>query len=545
MGFGLVCGAASSAPADCGSDGIDFTGACVNLRLVPSASSVKVGDIFTVELFAKSGNIFEQPIQGIEAVLNWDPSLVELLGNEHDCAAGSTAEPNCFSCEQTAVGGPTGHNWVTSTFPNDPTLDRLNADCGPDTYCAVFTGLPFNDGNAWYQSIKQFFCNGGIAPAPAAPVVDPAKGSLLVTRFIFEALAPGSAQISLEPVGACLTRQKICLRGDVHSGEACETDSFCGVRNCFGGSNGAACVGGFCVGGSNAGGACPGGDFECPGDLCSSVADCPGGLCPVLCAGCSSQFCCTPGVDNCEVCAFTDTRVISGTSFAVAVTGTLGAPAEISILDCEPPSVVVDSSRYLNIIPPPGPDPVAIQVVGISSGVSCVSKFVQNNGTLGNNPIYKTPAEWQGAMTDAINDPTDPTVHARGDELVAGETYSVRLDCNAASPGTDVSSDVQVTLWLFGDTDNNLDRNITDVLKILSGFSGVFHTLSCVNDADCALVDPFFFCDQGACLWLTRENVDIIGIEACGSDRDISIRDALSSLNAFQGIADSCTIFCP
>ena len=519
VGFGLVCGAASTARAQCGEFG-DFTGQCVDLTLVASVSTVQVGDVFEVELLAKSGNAIEQPVQGVEGIIVWDPSLVKLLGSMHDCQAGSTVNP-CFTCSQTVSGGPTGYNWLLSGFPNDIGLDGLNADCGPDTFCPIFTGVPFNDGNAFFQAFKQFFCNGQRAPPAMAPTDDPLRGSLLVARLTFEALAPGSAQISLDLEAPCRARQKICQRGDPTTlGNPCVTDADCGIRSCNGGVN--------------------------DGLPCSSAAECPGGVCLALCSACTPGFCCTFD-DNCSECSFAESRVVGGLGTGDIVTRFLVSPAPISIIDCPVPSVLVDSSRYLNVVPPAGPDPVAIQVLGVSPNVSCVSKYVQTNGQLGVAPVYRTPAQWQSSMTYLPNDPTDPTVHVRGDDLVAGETYSVRLDCNSSSPGTSVSTGVERTLWLFGDTDNNLDRNITDVLRILSGFTGVFHTIACASHADCAIVAPFFFCDpdQGQCLWLTRENVDIIGIEACGSDRDISITDALSSLQAFQGLPNPCTIFCP
>ena len=165
-------------------------------------------------------------------------------------------------------------------------------------------------------------------------------------------------------------------------------------------------------------------------------------------------------------------------------------------------------------------------------------------------PVYKTPAEWQTAMSliNGPNDPfrNDPAVNVRGIELIAGETYSARLDCNPLSPGTSVSAAVEGTLWAFGDTDNNRDINITDVLRILTGFSNVFHTLSCTDDVDCAVLEPYNFCDTGSCLWLTRENVDIAGVTVgCAPDRDISINDALTAINAFAFVTDSCFVVCP
>ena len=516
FGFGLVCGAASTARAQCGVDG-NFNGECVDLTLAASVSLALVGDVFEVEFLAKSANAIEQPIQAVEGVVFWDPSVVKLLGIEFDCTADSSADP-CYSCSQTVVGGLTGYNWVSAGFPNDSGVDRLNADCGPDTFCSPYTGAPFNDGNFFFQVIKHVFCGALQAPPAMAPVLDPLKGSLLVARFTFEALAPGSAQISLEWDAPCRTRQKICLRGIPKKlGTDCATDADCGTRSCNGGAN--------------------------DGLPCSSAGECPLGVCLPLCSACTLAFCCTLD-DNCSDCSFASSRVLGGTGGSSDVARFLVSPDPIRIVDCQVPGVSVDSSRYLNVVPPAGLDPVAIQVLGVSSNVSCLSKFVQSNGKLGDEPVYKTPAQWQSSMTDANNDPADPTVHVRSDDLLAGETYSVRLDCNPLSPGTSVSTEVQGTLWIFGDVDNNGSVDITDILRILSGFSGVFHALVCVSDAECAGIAPHLVCDSGGCLLITFENVDIHGVVTCGPDRDIGIVDALASIRAFQSVPDDCTIPC-
>ncbi len=516
VGFGLVCGAASSARAECGVGGGDFSGQCVDLTLVASVSTAQIGEIFEVEFLAKSANAIEQPVQAVEGVIFWDPSLFKLLGAEFDCQEGSTADP-CYSCSQTVEGGLTGYNWVQAGFPNDVGLDGLNADCGPDTFCSSYTGAPFNDGTLFFQAIKQVFCNGVQAPPAMAPVLDPLKGSLLITRFTFEALAPGTAQISLEWNAPCSARQMYCLRGDADKlGDLCATDADCGTRACIGGVN--------------------------DGVPCSSAGECPVGVCLPLCSACTPDFCCTSD-DNCDDCAFAQSRVLGGVGSVSNVVRLLVPTAPISI--CPTPSVSVDSSRYLNVVPPAGTDPVAIQVMGVSQNVSCLSKYVQSNGQLGAGPIYKTPAQWQSSMTDLGNDPADPTVHVRSDDLIAGETYSARLDCNPSSPGTSVSAAVEGTLWMFGDVDNNRTVDITDILRILSGFSGNFHALTCISDAECSAIAPHFYCDGGACLLITFENVEIHGVVTCGPDRDIGISDALTSIRAFQSVPDDCAIPCP
>ncbi len=513
----FVCMFASEVRAQCGFGG-DYSGECVRLELRISTPMVLVGSIIEVELHAQSVNSLGQPIQAIDTVFAWDELRLRLVGKSETCLASDLADP-CYMCPSDILSGiPVTYNWASSGFPKDEQLDGINADCGPETFCPSYTGLPFNDGGAFYQAIKQVFCNGMQAPPPEAP---PAPDSLLVTAFKFEAIAPGTAQIELRPVTECQDREMVCIRGDIASiGDPCLTDSDCGERICFGGS-------------SN-------------GLPCASNLQCPLGLCLELCTACSAAFCCTGG-DNCADCAFARTRVIGGISVGLDVTDGLGPPVTVTVSDCQAPTAWADGSRYINIIPAAGVNPVALLVTGESANVSCVSMYVGSDGVVRSTPIYKTPAEWASALTYAFNDPSDPTVHARGIEISSAETYSVRADCGPASPGTNLSDPVEATLWLYGDTDNNLDRSITDTVRILDGFQGVFHTIACTSDADCSSVEPYRTCDLdvGKCVWIHRENVDILGIEFCGADRDISIRDALHALSAFQGLSDFCSYVCP
>jgi hypothetical protein len=82
------------------------------------------------------------------------------------------------------------YSWLSSGFPNDSTLDGLNAPYG---------SIPGNDGNAYYRSFRNFS-----APAYATPA------GLRVTTFLFQALAPTpSTLLSIPPAAGLYTRSYI------------------------------------------------------------------------------------------------------------------------------------------------------------------------------------------------------------------------------------------------------------------------------------------------------------------------------------------------
>ncbi len=130
----------------------------LELRLVTPLSPL-VGDTIQVGLFAVSDSPEDQPFSGIDALLDWDPAVLRLTGK--------------------ADNGPFGFS--SSSFPNDRNLDKLNADCGPKTYCTPYRGLPYNDGNAFFQVFVT-----SLDPAPLAT-----PQGLLVTTLLFRAAEVG------------------------------------------------------------------------------------------------------------------------------------------------------------------------------------------------------------------------------------------------------------------------------------------------------------------------------------------------------------------
>ena len=127
----------------------------VNLELRPVESAVRTGDLVEIGLYAVSDDETDQIVRGLQVILQWDPLHLELAG--------------------LIDNGP--YEWLFSGFFDDSGGDGLNADCGPDTFCDPYTGLPYNDGNAYYQAGANFD-----EPASATP------DGLLVTTLLFNAL---------------------------------------------------------------------------------------------------------------------------------------------------------------------------------------------------------------------------------------------------------------------------------------------------------------------------------------------------------------------
>lgn len=138
----------------------------VHLELRVSQNVAELAEFVGVDLYAVSDDQTDQPFVGLDAVLRWDTATLRLVGFAPDVSP--------FS-------------WPRSNFPNDEPLDRLNADCGPDTFCIPYTGLPYNDGNAFYQAA---------ALSPDSPPMATPDG-LLIVRLVFETIIP----ISITDVG--------------------------------------------------------------------------------------------------------------------------------------------------------------------------------------------------------------------------------------------------------------------------------------------------------------------------------------------------------
>lgn len=134
--------------------------AAVDLEWRPPRQIAGVGETVEIGLYAVSGTGADEPVFAIQAVLSWDPLVLELLGYEDPCEL-VPCPPNTYA-------------WVDSGFPEDA-ADGLN-----DTW---------DDGDAMYQSFAQF--------APDARATATEKG-LWVTTFRFQTLSPGTGEVHLE-----------------------------------------------------------------------------------------------------------------------------------------------------------------------------------------------------------------------------------------------------------------------------------------------------------------------------------------------------------
>ena len=126
--------------------------AAINLEWRSSSISVPVGSSFSIGLYAVSDDASSQSLASVDAILDWNPALLKLTG----------------------ITNNSPYSWMSSNFPDDCALDGLNGNA----VCPSYTGLPANDGSAYYRSFRNF-----TAPAFATPA------GLLVATFNFDALA--------------------------------------------------------------------------------------------------------------------------------------------------------------------------------------------------------------------------------------------------------------------------------------------------------------------------------------------------------------------
>lgn len=199
------------------------------------------------------------------------------------------------------------------------------------------------------------------------------------------------------------------------------------------------------------------------------------------------------------------TRVVDGDQAGVVVTGNLGPPATVEIESCPPPVVVVIGSRYLAVTPGPSIDPVALTIEGdpSDSAVNCLTMFVNPFGTLGTAPVYRSPEAWGTVMVGDL-------------EIQPARTYRIWTDCTQSKSGL-MSDVVEVTMWIWGDTDGNQDVEIADILRISNGVQGIF--------------------DEGTIL----ENIDLM---PCVPDGLINEADFTAVQEAFAGAAFPCPLPC-
>lgn len=174
--------------------------------------------------------------------------------------------------------------------------------------------------------------------------------------------------------------------------------------------------------------------------------------------------------------------------------------------------MVAEGSRYLAVTPRPGATAVALLVAGVDLSVSCVSLYVQSDGTLAPNPVFKSPTGPDGWGT----------AHVRGLEIIPSTTYIVETECDTGL-GIGRSAAASDTTWQWGDTDNSGGLvNILDITWVVDAFQGIF--------ANATL--------YGTDLWG-------IGSDDCPPQLRISIIDITRDLEAFQQFPFPCDDPCP
>ncbi len=157
----------------------DDASADVDLVLRTKPQTANVGSLIEVGLYAVSSE--ETDFVALDAIVSWDPTVVRLLSVDSSV-----------------------HNWFLFGFLDDSGLDGLNADCGAETFCNTFTGLPWNDGNAWLQALTPIGSSGIVAT----------EEGVLITTFTFSADSPAVAsEIALLPSAGDFTLSRVLRSG--------------------------------------------------------------------------------------------------------------------------------------------------------------------------------------------------------------------------------------------------------------------------------------------------------------------------------------------
>lgn len=222
---------------------------------------------------------------------------------------------------------------------------------------------------------------------------------------------------------------------------------------------------------------------------CFNDAHCDDGL---FCTGvetCINGFC-VAGSDPCPggVCDETTSSCLSGL--------------------CAPPVVIGDGPRNIKLVPVADTTPIAFLVTGLPTDgvVSCVSQYVQLDGSLGVSPVFQTPAQWG-------------TVHIADEAIRPSADYRIRGDCG--SPGNpDITLPADARTWKWGDVNNNTFVNVSDIQLIVKAVQ-----------QDYSLV--------------TLERADLL---PCQPNRLVNVSDVQAGVLAFQHLpltAVNCPDPCP
>ncbi|MHC5109615.1 MAG: outer membrane protein assembly factor BamB family protein [Planctomycetota bacterium] len=231
---------------------------------------------------------------------------------------------------------------------------------------------------------------------------------------------------------ACAAGACSGLTFECDDGNACTDDSCDSASGCINTNNAAPCDDGdTCTeGDACSAGACQAGTPDCTGVGCE---DCNGNTRP----------------DACDIA--------DGVSVDANENG---VPDECESTAPSAPTVNPEGSRYLAVTPSPDAEPVAIVILGDAEdpAVACFSLYVQEDGSLDDQPVYQFSDQWG-------------TVHVHGEELLPETWYETM----AERDGTHVRSpSAQAVTWPWGDVNDDGTANFADVLLIVLGFQDVF-----------------------------------------------------------------------
>jgi hypothetical protein len=146
----------------------------VHLEWRPESLHVLEGETIEIGLYAVPSNTeVEAILAGVQFIINWDPSQL-VVSDSID-------------------NGP--YDWLLSGFNNDSVFDNFNNGISTPPF-----GVPFNDGDAFYEALAQF-----PPPLGQGPAVVP-TGGLLVSTFEFTAGPPTDQTTVAIPFSAgCFT----------------------------------------------------------------------------------------------------------------------------------------------------------------------------------------------------------------------------------------------------------------------------------------------------------------------------------------------------
>lgn len=221
-------------------------------------------------------------------------------------------------------------------------------------------------------------------------------------------------------------------------------------------------------------------DEHCDDGASCTTDSCVGSVCEITPVECPKNQGCDPVDGVCRFCADTPTGMCcnpadglmtpidDGNSCTEDLCVSGGTVEHIPF--ALPPMAEGIASRSIMVTPQPSGSthPVALHLS--SPNFPCLSRFLDGDGTIVDEPVFQTPANWGTVIVtrqDIVPSATDnPTV------------YEIRAVCDAFDQGTTDAAEAIPYLW--GDVNNDRIVDSFDVLCVLDGFRGLFENCSFV-----------------------------------------------------------------